>query len=60
MKQLKITNCSDSLMWYNSKIGQKVDFIREESDCYLSREPSGLINIVLKEDAEIVEGTEEE
>ena len=50
-KRLLITQCSDSMMWYANKIGQEVDFIREESDCYISREDAGFVNIVKKCDA---------
>lgn len=45
-------------MWYRTKIGQTVDFIRSIPEGYLSREDAGFTNIVLKEDAEIIE-TEE-
>lgn len=53
-KRLLITNCSDAMMWYANKVGKEVDFIREESDCYLSREDAGFINIVKKCDAVIL------
>lgn len=53
-KRLLITQCSDSMMWYANKIGKEVEFIREESDCYLSREDAGFINIVKKCDAVIL------
>lgn len=49
--KLLIIKCSDSMFWYANKIGQEVEFIREESDCYLSKEDAGFINIVKKEDA---------
>lgn len=54
MKMLYIENCSDGLMWYADKVGKFVPFVREESDCYLSREPAGYTNIVKKQDARIV------
>lgn len=53
-KRLLITNCSDAMMWYANKAGKEVDFIREESDCYLSRDDAGFINIVKKCDAVIL------
>lgn len=55
MRELVITQCPDPLMWYAALINQSVPLVREEHDCYLSREPSGCINIVRKTDAEIVE-----
>ena len=55
MKLLKITQCSDSLMWYNKHIGSLVAYINEEEDIYWSREPGGYKNIILKRDAEVVE-----
>lgn len=55
MKVIYIKKCSDAMMWYADKVGRTVPFIREESDCYLSREPAGYTNIVKKDDADIVE-----
>lgn len=55
MKKLLITKCSDSLMWYRDLVHQTVPFVREDKDCYISREPAGYINIVLKKDASIIE-----
>lgn len=54
-RSLKILKCSDSLMWYNNLVGQTVPYIREYSDCYMSREPAGFLNIVKLEDAEIID-----
>lgn len=51
---LRIVSCSDRLMWYAGKVGELVPFVREEADCYISREPAGYINIVRKADAEPV------
>lgn len=56
MRELVITQCPDPLMWYAARINQTVPLVREEHDCYLSREPSGYINTVRKTDAKIVEG----
>jgi hypothetical protein len=55
MRALKIVKCSDSLMWYQNKIGETVQLVREYEDCYMSREPAGYLNVVRLEDAEIVE-----
>jgi hypothetical protein len=54
-RELLITRCSDSLMWYAGMIGQRVPLLRIEADCYLSREPAGWTNIVKTTDAEIVQ-----
>lgn len=51
---LRITGCTDPFMWYAGKVGEVVPFLREESDCYISREPAGYTNIVRKKDAQIV------
>ena len=51
---LKIIGCTDALMWYAKSVGEIVPFIRDEGDCYVSREPSGYANIVHKEDAELI------
>ena len=42
-------------MWYANKIGQEVDYLYSLSDCHMSREDSGLANIVMKDDCKIVE-----
>ena len=55
MKALKIVKCSDPLMWYQNKVGETVQLVREYEDCYMSREPAGYLNVVRLEDAEIVE-----
>lgn len=52
--KLKIVQCKDSMMWYSKKIGETVDFVREDKDYYWSREPAGHTNIVHKQDAVIV------
>ena len=54
MRELKITGCKDSSMWYAGLVGQRVPLLREESDVYLSREPAGYTNIVRKTDAKVV------
>ena len=53
-RELRIIGCSDPLMWYSHKVGKSVPFVRELEDCFISREPTGYVNIVRKEDAEIV------
>jgi hypothetical protein len=55
MRALRIIKCSDPLMWYQSKVGETVQLVREYVDCYMSREPAGYLNVVRLEDAEIVE-----
>lgn len=54
-KVLKITGCSDSMLWYANKIGHYVPYIGQWSDTYKSREPNGFINIVHFKDAEVVD-----
>lgn len=60
MKALKITGCTDSLMWYSKRVGKLVPYLRTHSDCYMSLEPAGYKNIVHLKDAEVVEVTEDE
>jgi len=55
MKALRLLNCSDPMMWYRDKVGDVVAFVREYEDCYMSREPAGYLNIVKKQDAELIE-----
>jgi len=42
-------------MWYRGMEGCQVPLVRVEKDIFWSREPSGFLNIVHKDDAEIVE-----
>lgn len=58
MKKLKITNCSDTLMWYRNKVGLTVPFLYKISEGYMSREDAGFTNIVLEQDAIIIESDE--
>ena len=55
MKALKIIQCSDILMWYSQRVGATVIYLGEEDGIYWSREPAGYKNIILKQDAIIVE-----
>lgn len=58
MKRLRITKCSDSLLWYADLVGQQVPLVREIPEGYLSREPGGFTNIVRKEDAQLIDEDE--
>jgi hypothetical protein len=52
---IRLIKCSNSLYWYSSyPIGTILPFVRVESDCYISREPAGYINIVNLQDGELV------
>lgn len=59
MKALLITHCSDSHMWYADHLGKIVPLINTYADEYLSREPAGYTNIVRKQDATIVDVSQE-
>ncbi len=58
-KMLKVNQCSDSLLWYRSKVGQLIPYLGEDEDrrgpIFWSREDAGYKNIVFQSDAEIVE-----
>ena len=59
--KIKITNCSDSLMWYSKHIGEVYTVVRDystHSNEYLVRDAYGYLNIVRPKDCEIV-GEEE-
>ena len=60
--KLKITSCSDPLMWYRDSIGHVVPFLGEENDykgpIYWSRDNDGYKNIILKKDAELINSEE--
>lgn len=59
MKAIMIKQCSDPLMWYRNMVGQVVPLAREDTDVLWSREPAGHINIILRQDAVLVEITNE-
>lgn len=48
-----ITQCPDRLMWYRQSVGQAAPLLANlpAEDCYLSREHSGLTNIIRHADA---------
>ena len=46
-------------MWYRDKVGQEVELLYKIDDCYMSREDSGLANIVLVKDAELIDENKE-
>lgn len=52
-ERIVITRCSDSLMWYRDLVGYMVPVVRDlpNEGCWLSRERSGLLNIVKHRDA---------
>ena len=55
--KIKITNCSDSLMWYSKHIGEVYSVVRDystHSNEYLVRDAYGYLNIVRPKDCEIV------
>lgn len=55
--KIKITNCSDSLMWYSKHIGEVYTVVRDystHSNAYLVRDTYGYLNIVRPKDCEIV------
>lgn len=56
MKKLLIKKCSDPQLWYAELVGQKVELLREDSEGYWSREPAGYLNVVRREDAEVING----
>ena len=60
MKVLKIVSCRDKLKWYSDMVGYLVPLLAIEEIEYKSREPAGYINFVSKEDAEIIEVSEDE
>lgn len=55
MKMLLITGCSNSSYWYADKIGEVVKFLGIDRDEFITREPSGYVNIIKAPDAELVE-----
>jgi hypothetical protein len=61
MKALKIIGCKDTMMWYHNKVGETVTLAKPadaDPDVYWSREPAGYLNIVKKQDAQLIEVAE--
>jgi len=54
--KIKITNCSDSLFWYNDHIGEVFLVIRASPDVFWCRERNEYecLNIVLRKDCEVL------
>jgi hypothetical protein len=52
--KILITSCCDSLMWYHNLLGTTHTVIRVDKSYYWCREPSGYLNIVHLQDAEII------
>jgi hypothetical protein len=52
--KIKITNCSDSQMWYAKFIGKEFTCLKEDAEGYWCREPAGYLNVVKREDAQVV------
>ena len=59
MTVIKINKCSDSMLWYARLVGETVEFIREIDEGYLSREPADYLNIVRRDDAELIQNQTE-
>lgn len=51
---LLILGCSDSLYWYRRSIGRVFPLLRDVGQDWLSREHSGLTNIIDKRDAVVI------
>lgn len=51
---VKVIKARDPFMWYANMIGKLLHIERESADVYWSREPAGYINLVYKDDVEIV------
>lgn len=54
-KMLMITGCSNSSFWYAGKAGSVVDYLGLDRGEYITREPSGFVNIIKFADAELVD-----
>lgn len=52
--ELLITQCPDTQRWYADMVGQRVPLLREIDEGWLSREPAGYTNVVLRADARVV------
>ena len=49
-----IVSCNDNKKWYANLIGQTVDLLNIEENEYMSREPTGYINFISKEDGVLI------
>lgn len=59
MKALKIIQCSDGMMWYGKHVGAVVPLLRQDSEYFWSREPAGYSNIILLQDARVIDIADE-
>lgn len=58
-EQIKINKCSDSLRWYAKHVGKAFTLIRNYRDGYLVQDPDGYTNMVLHQDAELINHRQE-
>lgn len=58
MKMLRITQCSDPLMWYAGLVGELVPYVGQWPEACKSLEAAGYLNQVRFSDVEIVELTD--
>ncbi len=57
--KIKITGCSDPLMWYADKIDKEFYVLNDDQNEYLVRTGAGDLNIVLKKDCIVYDNPEE-
>lgn len=54
-KMLKIIKCNDGMRWYAGLVGERVPFLGDSGNEYISTDQGGLTNFVQHGDCEIVE-----
>lgn len=60
--KVKITKCSNNILWYSRFVGQEFEVVKQEANSFWVLEPNEqfrLINWISKEDVEIVKDTNE-
>lgn len=58
MKIIRIVQCKDNLLWYNTQLETRWVTLREEADVYWVRASDGYLNIVYKNDAVVEKESE--
>lgn len=53
--KIKIIKCGSPMLWYYRHVGKTFRLLREDDEGYWTRQPEGYLNVVRKQDAEIIE-----
>ncbi len=56
--QIRVIKASNPSYWYADNVGDTFPILREVQEGYMTREPAGYLNIIYKQDAEVIKEKE--